>query len=69
VRPRKRLAFLGGMQDLLAAHFWIDIRSWILAAAVAAGMTAILLFAIGGMPVAYQGLASTVRTVKDDGDH
>ena len=54
------------MQDLLAASFWIGIGRRILAAATPTGMTAILLFPVGGVIVTHKGLASTVGTVKSD---
>jgi hypothetical protein len=60
-------ALLRGMEDLLAASWWRGIGRRILATATPTGMTAILLFAVGSVPVSHQGLASTVETVKDDG--
>jgi hypothetical protein len=45
-------ALLIGMQNLLATSFGIGVGSGILAAAMATGMTAIFLFAVGGMPIA-----------------
>jgi hypothetical protein len=53
-----------GVQDLLAASFWIGVGSGILATLPSAPMAAIELFPIGGMTIAYQSLALTVRTVK-----
>jgi len=58
-----------GVQNLLAASFEIGIGGRILAAATPTGVTAILLFAVGSMPIAHQGLTLTVGTVKDDGYH
>ena len=58
-----------GMQKLLAASFWVGFRSRILAAVTATAMTAIVLFPIGGMPIAHQGLALQVRAIYSDGDH
>jgi len=57
------------MQDLLAARWWIGVRSRILPALPSAGTAAIQLLAIGGMTVADQGVALTVSAVKGDGDH
>src|SRR5438270_14095330 len=57
------------MQNLLATSFWVGVGSRILAAAAATGMTAIFLFAVGGMPVAHQGLASAVGTMKGNRHH
>ncbi|OLB40581.1 MAG: hypothetical protein AUG45_02305 [Ktedonobacter sp. 13_1_20CM_3_54_15] len=57
---------MGGVQNLLTASFWIGIGSRILATTTPAGVTAILLLAVGGMPIAHQRLASTVGTGKGD---
>jgi hypothetical protein len=62
-------SFLVGVQNLLATSLWIGIGKRILAAATAAGVTAILLLAVGGMPIAHECVASTVGTVKDESDH
>ena len=43
--------------------------SRVLAALPSARPTAIQLFPIGGMSIAYQSVALTVRAVKGDGDH
>ncbi len=52
VRLRKRLAFLIGMQNLLATSFGISIQGRIRAAATPTGVTAIFLFAVGSVAVA-----------------
>src|SRR5512142_2119432 len=57
-------SFLIGVQDLLAASLWIGMGSGVLATLPSARAAAIELFAIGGMPVAYESLALTVRPVK-----
>ena len=57
------------MQDLLAARFWIGMGSGILAALPSARAAAIELFAIGGVPIAHESGALTVRAVNGDGDH
>jgi len=57
------------MQDLLAARFRIDVGSRILTALPSAGMAAIQLFPIGGMSIAHQSVAMTVRAVDGDSDH
>ncbi len=62
-------AFLVGVQKLFATSLWIRIGGRILAAATPTGMTAILLFAIGGMSVAHECLTATMRTVKGDCHH
>ena len=62
-------SFLVGVQNLLAASLWIGIGSRVLAAATPAGVTAILLLAVGGMPIAHECIASTVGTVKGDRHH
>ena len=62
-------AFLIGMQDLLAARLWIGVGSGILTALPSASTAAIELFAIGGMTIAHQSIALTVRAVNGDGDH
>ncbi len=58
MRPRRRLAFLRGMQDLLAARFWIGMGSGILAALPSARAAARELFAIGGVTIAHESVAS-----------
>jgi hypothetical protein len=45
-------SFLVGVHNLLAASFGICIGGRILAAATPTGVTAILLFAVGSMPIA-----------------
>ena len=62
-------AFLIGMQDLLAARFWISVGSWVLTALPSARTAEIELFPIRGMTITYESVALTVRTVKGDGDH
>ena len=62
-------SFWVGVQNRLAASFGIGIGGRILAAAMPTGVTALLLFAVGSMPIAHQGLTLTVGTVKDDGSH
>jgi DNA-binding CsgD family transcriptional regulator len=62
-------AFLIGMQDLLAASWWIGMGCRVLAALPSARTAAIHLLAIGGMPMAYQSVALTMRAVKGDGHH
>jgi hypothetical protein len=57
------------MQNLLAASFGIGVGGRILAAATPTSVTAILLFAVGSMPIVHQGLTLTVGTVKYDGYH
>jgi hypothetical protein len=51
------------MQNLFAASFWIGIGSRILAAATPTGVTARLLLAVGGMAIAYESVALTVRAL------
>ncbi len=51
-------AFLRGVQDLLAARLWIGVGSGILTALPSAGTAARELFAIGGMTIAHQSIAS-----------
>jgi hypothetical protein len=58
-----------GMQDLLTARFWIGVGSRVLATLTSARAAAIELFAIGGMTIAHQSVALTVRAVNGDGDH
>ena len=58
-----------GMQDLLATRLWIGVGSGILMALPSAGTAAIELFAIGGMTIAHQSVALTVRAGNGDGDH
>ncbi len=62
-------AFLISMQDLLAASLGIGMGSGVLAALPSAGMAAIELFAIGGMPIAHQSVTLTVRAVQDHRHH
>ena len=57
------------MQDLLAARFGIGVGSRILTALPLAGTAARELFAIGGMTIAHQRVALTVRAMNGDGDH
>jgi hypothetical protein len=57
------------MQDLLAASFWIGMGCRVLPAMPSARTAAIQLLAIGGMPIAYQSVALTMRAVKGDGHH
>ena len=52
-----------GVQDLLAARFAIGVGSGILTALPSARAAAIELFAIGGMTIAHQSIALTVRAV------
>jgi hypothetical protein len=52
------------MQDLLAAGFGIDVGSGVFAALSSARTTAIQLFAIGSVAMAYQSFTLTVRTVQ-----
>jgi hypothetical protein len=60
-------AFLVGVQNLLAASFWIGMGSRVLATLTSTGVTTIQLFPIGGMTIAYESVALTVRTVKTVG--
>src|ERR1700692_4294585 len=62
-------AFLVGVQNLLAASFWIGMGSRVLATLTSTGATTIQLFPIGGMAIAYESVALTVRTVKGDCHH
>ncbi len=58
-----------GVQDLLAASLWIGVGSGVLAALPSALTTAIQLFAIGSVAIAYQSFALTVRAMKGDCYH
>jgi hypothetical protein len=58
-----------GVQNLLTASFWIGMGSRVMATLTSAGATTIALFAIGGMSIAYESVALTVRTVKGDCHH
>jgi len=62
-------AFLVGVQNLFAASWLIGVGSRVLTALPSAGSTAIQLFAIGGMSIAYQSLTLTMRAVNSDNDH
>jgi hypothetical protein len=57
------------MQDLLAARFGIGVGSRFLTALPSTGTAAIELFPIGGMTIAHQSVALTVRAVNGDGNH
>jgi len=57
----KTAAFLGGVQNLVAASLWIGVGSRVLAALPSACSTARQLFAIGGMSIAYQSLTLIMR--------
>jgi hypothetical protein len=58
VKPRKRLAFLRGMQDLMAASLWRGVGSGVLAALPSSLTTAIELFATLSVAIVYQSFAS-----------
>ncbi len=51
-------AFLIGMQDLLAASFWIGMGNRVLATLTSAGAAAIQLLAIRGVTIANESFAS-----------
>src|SRR3982074_3725723 len=56
------------MQDLLAARLGIGAGSRFLTALPSTGTAAIELFPIGGMTIAHQSVALTVRVVNGDGN-
>ncbi len=57
------------MQHLLTARLGRDVGSRLLTAKPSAGMAARQWFAIGGMSIAHQSVALTVRAVDGDSDH
>ena len=62
-------AFFIGVQDLLAASWWRGVGSGVLAALPSALTTAIQLFPIGSVAIAYQSVVLTARAVQGDFYH